>query len=365
MLKGMRCPDRAVLQAYIDGELNSIEKAELGKHLTSCPACSRRLEEMLKTADFCCEHLKDLRQQYQDIDVTGMDEVWTNITRTTVTRRKGEVLMKFKRFGIAAAIVLAFTFLFSVPSVQVMAENLLQIFRVEKMTTVSFTHSDLNQIEEALYSTEAENIDIDSIGTFKTNGEWERNEIKVEDLKNLPFKAKLPAEPYDEKIKDMTVEKVSDLEVKLKVENVNKILKSLGSDYLLSENIDGKTFRIVIPEVLTVSFDKYELVQGPGLEIQVPAGVDVNEVAKALIALPIWPDHVKKQLESVSNWENTLPVPVLEGEHEVVKINGNEAIYLEEADTKYLVWQDNGVMFWLGGSDCDKDELLNVAESMR
>jgi hypothetical protein len=40
--------------------------------------------------------------------------------------------------------------------------------------------------------------------------------------------------------------------------------------------------------------------------VEVPTGVNVKKVAQAMVALPIWPDNIRTQLESVGDWEHTL-----------------------------------------------------------
>jgi hypothetical protein len=47
--------------------------------------------------------------------------------------------MKTKKFAIAAALVLALTAIGSMPAIQTAAANLLQIFRVEQVDTLTMT----------------------------------------------------------------------------------------------------------------------------------------------------------------------------------------------------------------------------------
>jgi hypothetical protein len=66
------------------------------------------------------------------------------------------------------------------------------------------------------------------------------------------------------------------------------------------------------------------MIAGPAPEVQVPSGIDVEDVAGALVILPLWPEGVKRQLQAVDDWQHTLVVP---GENvEKVTVRGHDAV---------------------------------------
>jgi hypothetical protein len=81
-----------------------------------------------------------------------------------------------------------------------------------------------------------------------------------------------------------------------------------------------------------------------------------------MVGLPIWPEDVKRQLEAVSDWEHTLLIPANEGAKKV-KVRGQDGVYLEESRSQLLIWEDNGILYFLS-SDSHAD-LLAIAESLR
>jgi hypothetical protein len=87
--------------------------------------------------------------------------------------------------------------------------------------------------------------------------------------------------------------------------------------------------------------------------LQVPEGVDVEQVRKAVLELPFLPDSLKSKLEQTTDWKMTLFVPTggvpvkptVIGGHDVVVTNGNgklSAVWLDGAQLNYLSG-DSGV----------------------
>jgi hypothetical protein len=76
--------------------------------------------------------------------------------------------MKLRKAGAAAAIIAALTLYFSIPSVQVMANNFLQVFRVQQVETLTLT------ARISFYSSSLANgndsLDVEKFGTVEAVG---------------------------------------------------------------------------------------------------------------------------------------------------------------------------------------------------
>jgi hypothetical protein len=93
----------------------------------------------------------------------------------------------------------------------------------------------------------------------------------------------------------------------------------------------------------------------------------VNEVRSAILALPIWPDNVKRQLEGIKDWQNTLIVPNVDGSANEVTVAGNSGVLVDNGTSPALLWQDGSVICALTSysQGVSGDMLINTAEALR
>lgn len=357
----MKCPDEGKLLLYLEHKLELGEYQDTAQHLTDCPVCSARLTELRRNYDFTARKMAGLWEERQQAPVAGQQKVWQQIQMQQQFDKKGVRLMKIKKFTIAAALVLALGAIGSIPSVQTAAANLLQVFRVEKVDTLSMTPGDMQKIEQAIYDG-AGNIDIEDFGSVKSTGESGYYKIESEDLANLDFQVKAPT-LTDETATEYSLQKTPVIEVKPNVESINKLIKALGGSYKLPAALNGQTCKFEMKDALISTYNKYELTQVPAPEIEVPDGVNVPEVAQAMVQLPIWPDNVRTQLEAVGDWEHTLIIP--DENSKKVGINGTNGVLSEHERYRTLIWQEDGMLYILGSQSENEADLIAIAESLR
>lgn len=358
----MICPDAGRLLLYLEGELSPDENQAMMTHLTSCSRCLHRLNQVENSLLFTRQNLACLTEVSKQADPSGKTKVWEYVKSHSLNQRKESIRMKIKKIAIAAVIVLSVGILGSTPSVQTVAANFLQVFRVQNIDTLTIGPNDMAQIENALCQGN-QSLDMEKFGSIKSVGENEERSLAADELNNLAFQVKLPV--LMEGIEaEYNLQKMPTVEVRPKVENVNKFLATLGSEYKLPMALDGQLCRITLGDSLTVQYPDLLLYQGPSPQIEVPDGVRVEEVARAMVALPIWPDNIRRQLEAVNDWEHTLLIPSSE-QAQKVKINGNNGVLLNEAKQRALIWQDNGILYLLQDQSAQQLDLVKIAESLR
>lgn len=357
----MKCPDEGKLLLYLENQLSHDENQDTANHLTNCSACSARLAALQDNYDFAARNLAGLWETRKSAPVTGQQKVWQQIQTHQEFEKRGVRAMKIKKFAIAAALVLALTAVGSLPSVQTAAANLLQIFRVEQVDTLTMTPGDIQKIEQAIYNGTG-NIDIEDFGSVQSVGESGSYKIVSKDLAGLDFPVKAST-LTDESATAYSLQKTPAIEVRPKVKRVNELLKTLGSSYKLPAALDGQICKFKMGDALVSSYHEYELIQGPVPEIEVPDGVNVKEVARAMVALPIWPDNIRTQLESVGDWEHTLLIP--DENPQKVSINGTQGVFLDHKPFSILIWQEDGMLYSLQSQSKDKADLTAIAESLR
>lgn len=359
----MNCPNEGQLLLYVEKQLTDDEYSMIAAHVRTCVHCSKTVEEIRQTLNFTCMRMLPVDEPVISEPVPGQERIWENINRHLNTNKREGLKMKIKRVSIAAAVVLALVMVGSIPSVQDAAANFLQVFRVQKVDTLTLSPADMNQIEQAVREgTNGQSIDLESFGTINVEGQQQESTVSYDQLGSLGFACKLPGS-IDPSQGQYTLQSMPTVEITPDVEKVNAFISALGSSQLLPEALDGKTFQIKMGKCLVASYGDFRLIQGPSPELEAPGDVKVSELAEAMVALPIWPDNVRRQLESVSDWQHTLLIP---GENnEKVKVDGEDAVLMKDKSNNILIWQDNGMVYTLEDCSGKNLNLVEIAESMR
>lgn len=352
----MKCPDEGTLLGYLDRELPPEEQRAVRQHLDYCQDCSSLLREIEDNLDFSREKLGILFDGSQFSEVSGQEKVWASLQPVIRPGKRGTTYMNFKRWSVAAVLVLVLGITAYVPSFRTAVADLLQVFRVEKVETLTLSSQDMRDIQKALEAGSA-NIDLKSFGHIETNGKSTERKLTREELSGLPFRPLLPAGREG----DYSLVNNPTVEITPRVENVNRLLKSLGSQDLLPQTLDGKTFKVSMADTFVADYSDFRMMVGTSPELQVPPGVDMKEVIRPMINLPIWPEGVREQLATIDDLEHTLVIP---GEKvEKVTINGSPGVISRDGQTT-LIWQNAGLFYILTDQSGGKADLLGIAQSL-
>lgn len=99
---------------------------------------------------------------------------------------------------------------------------------------------------------------------------------------------------------------------------------------------------------------------GAGPALKLPAELDANAFRAALLALPGLPADTVAQLKAVKDWERTLIIPVPEdATTRNVSIKGNAGLLIADAQGQhaFVVWQQGGMLFAVGGTLTEAEAL--------
>lgn len=385
------CYDEGILQAYLDGELDELTSKNIEEHVKTCSTCSQKLEELKFINEFTANALKT-----SDID---LNEAWMAFNEKLSkenNKRKGVVSLftKYKK-AIAAALIIAFIGASAFfPPLKNAEAKLLNIFRLDKMQVITITPEDITQIQNQFYDKGIKNISLKDYGEIIKDGSWEGQQISPDELdkvkSELGYEIKLPADENFE-IKHAYISKTEGLEFILKVDKINELIKTFGGTHLFPKELDRKPIIINFGKAIDMDLQRrgsekvqvvLDIVKTP--EIVVPEGVDVDKVIDALANLPFLPENIKRQIASVTDWKETLPIPMSMDNNTEIKeitIRGNKGILFVEKSGPYFVtlgWIENGVMYNLTiwpnptgdkQNSLVKEEAINtlmqIANSMR
>lgn len=372
----MKCFETGILQAYIDGELEIDIKKKLENHLAVCQKCKDQLDELKVNDDFVFEKITSYRQFTFDnagpsVKTTAAEP--KKLPDYSIEKGAEGFMSKYKKLIVSAcSIALVFTCL-SFQPVRAAISNVLSIFRVENIQGIKFTLEDIQKIQKKLNNLESE-VDMNKLGKINRTG-GEIKQISLEEASKLAGDSSylLPGE-LSSYTPQISTTAPSRLEFNLNVDDVNYLLKSFGAQKLLPESIEDKTFAVNFPRQFNIIYridnKPIGIVRMESPEIEVPDGVNVDEIYDCLVDLPILPDNIKNQLKSIKDWKHTLYVPVVEEKSEEVDIKGCKGYLTTGTGTKTkqsyssLIWYNNGIIYGIHG-DIGKTGIINIAKSIR
>ena len=376
----MSCYNPGDLQAYLDGELDFGVKAELEKHLLHCGKCCRALEQIRENQSFASARLAGYMQALASAEF-DTSQAWIRFNKKRLSTgkespliKKGvlSMLAKYRAAATAAAIMLALAVTFSFGSVRSAASDLLTIFRVEKVRTINLTASDLAQIERA-FREGAGKVDIENFGKLEFSGGNESGKVTLEEARGtVDFELVLPdVLPGDYQLQEVHKYSGGHMEFTLDTIKTNQALQSLGSEKLLPEELNGRTFAVESPVQISAGYtgpgnQNVYIWQGRSPELIAP-GSDVNAIRDALLALPFLPENLRAQLASINDWEHTFLIPNVGGSSQEVDVNGVPGVFIgqngSEKQASCLIWQKDGVVYAVSGR-VDLGQALQFAAAL-
>lgn len=371
------CYSTGTLQAYLDGELPAARRQEVEQHVQSCPRCREqlgRLEENLAFARSCLTgYAAHVSRWPVQSEVAWQKLLAGEGVSENNWRKGGTMLTRFKKAVAVAAGIALLGGAFSLQPVRGFAENLLQIFRVEKIQTVQISAEDLSQLRQHLEKSQGE-FRLANLGQFRVAHKSRASKITLAEARqqaSFPFRVIQDYQPYVEYVEK---EEANQFSLRLQVEQANAILQSLGGQKLLPRELDGQEFTIKTGDAYRTVYrdprgqNTITHVQMPAPELLVPRGVDVAALRQALLELPFLPDNLRRQLAAVQDWQHTALIPVMEGQAREVAVDGTRGVYFsgqgEAAGTGTLIWQKDGVSHMLHGH-LSLEKCLELAERLK
>lgn len=384
----MMCYNTGSLQAYLDGEITGNEKSGMEEHLRTCKRCREQLELLRENQVFASGMLAGYMSSLGRGEVdTGA--AWNRFKgeykiRQESKKYKGDtkkgvltMLSRYRVAATAAVMVLALAFSFSFGAVRTAASELLTIFRVEKVQIISITPEDMTSIEKAMREGTGA-VDIDNFGKLEFNGNQKPERTTIENARGaLDFQLNLPAGlPGGYSEPELYLDSGGTMNFTLNTVNINQLLQSFGSEKLLPDELNGKTFTVEIPAQITAKYtgaDNSRIIVNEGRSPELVApGSDVVTIRDSLLAVPFLPDNLRSQLASINDWQHTFIVPNVGGSSQEVKVAGTQGVFInppdgaksEAGDISALIWQKDAVVYAVSGS-LTLDQALDIANTMK
>ncbi|WP_040952794.1 hypothetical protein [Gorillibacterium massiliense] len=255
---------------------------------------------------------------------------------------------------------------------------MMDTFRIGHLQTVEISDNDITKLQEALAggNFDQSSFDLQQYGQVELNGDGRSiQSVTMDEAVKL---AGAPLKRLADNGGEVTYQSAFDVTMKLNVDSVNRFLTRLGGKVKFPADADGKPIAIHMPEVVYANLNgaaaaadgantaAYKFLQQSKLpSLDVPAGIDVDQVRKAVLNLPFLTDELRGKLEAIQDWKSTLPVPVLTGSSREVKVAGNDAVLANDHGDRSIIWLDGEWLYRLSGSTDaypTEDDLIQDAE---
>lgn len=381
------CFDLGQLREYLDGESGEELSREITSHLEACSRCRECLARLERDDSLVGEKFRawtepsthrpaDLENAWESIMRRSSENRNPRPRTITFFKTRQEVRSMIRRYRTAAAVAvvaLCFGIAMSFGPVREAVADLLVVFRAEKITTVSITTNDLQRIQSTLKHG-GRTIYLEQFGKVQVSEKIELRPTTLAEAQRLvDFTVKTPGTlpPGLPQLKMFYVND-STASFTLKVNNVNSLLASLGSQTLLPQELDGKTFTISLPAAVVYrsavngSRPELTIVQSRSPELGVPDGVDLSQVRQALLSLPVLPEDLRRQLTAIEDWQSTVVIPDVDGSTRSVTVQGVKGVLItgNNNSVNCLMWIKDGVINMVQGN-ITADQALEIANSLR
>lgn len=279
----------------------------------------------------------------------------------------------------ALALVVAVVGLLALPPLRAAADELLSIFRVQKLVFVPVSRERLDQLNKL-------NFDKDTLFVTKPKVEQSappRTVASAEEAASViggtvgQPKA-FPSAPLSS---DFTVSSPSKMQFQVNVAAARQLLALMGiDDVSLPDALGAAPIAVDVPAFVQAHYHgtNYDMTlhQGRSPSVALPDGVDLSQLGKAALRLLGMPAADAELASRTINWNNTLLFPFPKDTDDIrqVTVGGENALLVSGGrrgdQHRQLYWQ-HGDMFYMlqaGGSLSEVDmiaAMVAAAESIQ
>ncbi len=391
-----RCHDEGALRAYLDDALPAEERAALAQHLSGCAACREHLAELralmaragaLLTPPPAPDpqpSLARLQAMYGRPSVTGVAAVeGQQAPPDTKNKRRISMRNTSARFwsgsrrplfaGLAALVAVLSLLIF--PPVRAAADGFLQLFRARAVVFVPVDPQRIAQLEQLNFDPQTLFLERPTVeGQDKPRAVGSTLEAANAAGFAVRQPTLFPTEPTSRKF---AVGEPHTAQFRVNVENARQLLELMDvRDVTLPDALGSEPIVADIPAFVEAGYrgSRYELtlLQGRSPTVQLPEGVDLAQLGKAMLRLLGTEPAQAEALSQSIDWENTLlfPFPSQMGNIRQVTVDGTPGLLMgggnDNQSAWQLYWQRGDEIYMLGSRGNISDlQLIEIAESVR
>ena len=368
-------PKDDLLRALVDQELCKIQTDQIKEHLRRCPACSGRLVAVQSRAKVVNTSLDRLTPTARELPratqsaYQQFSKVRKEISPTMFTKRSF-----WASLGVIAVLAVAL----SITPVRAWASSLLNLFRVQQVTVISFDpqaaregRDSLSGREDAIEQVLKDNLEIVEQGEMQT---FSRPE---EAAQAAGFTPRLPVQNESAQY---FVKPAMQANFTIDQPTLQALIDAVDVDLQIPESMNGKVVNLDVPTSLVTIYGGCpvadgpdslpngctSLIQLPSPSVNAPEGLDVPKMGEAMLQFLGYSADEARSLSARIDWTTTLILPIPQGEgiaNQDVTADGVPATFLTHEDSQdyVLVWVKDGILYALQGAGNLEDAQAIVA----
>ena len=387
-----------------DGELRAALDGELGpdelKHLESCQQCRSRQSMLEAQIRPTAERLRFLSSHTQDMSLSP-STAWKKFNHEKLSQKETSMFRKlfaspFIKYGASAALVIALVLAF--PATRALAGELLNLFRVQRVTVVPIDFTGMQQLE-GVVGHDISQLVSNSITMKKEPGEPVSAASAEEASQLAGFKVRAPQGQTPSRISVMSGAAFAFTIDRAKAQ---ALLDEAGrSDLVLPEEVDGADVSVNIPSSVSIAFgtcpepsnegeveremeretttsgspgriykDCIILAQIPSPEVSAPASLDIAKLAQLGLEFTGMTAEEAAEFTSTVDWTSTLivPIPKNAASYQQISVDGVTGTLIErpsdDAPQFALFWVKDGIIYTIGGLGNNTQKALELANSL-
>ena len=388
--------DDGQLRAALDGELHKNELA----HLANCAICRSRQKELESQLQFTSDKLAFLASATNASRLSSTS-AWSRFKSHKLTQKETSMFRKLfsapiVRYGVPALLVLALVFAF--PATRALAGELLNLFRVQRVTVVPIDFTGMEQLNGAVGNNISQLIS-ESVTMQKEPSDPVNVATADEASQIAGFAVRAPEGTTPSRISVMSGASFTFTIDRAKAQ---ALLDEAGrGDLVLPAEVDGTDVSVNIPSSVSIAFgtcpepsndseaaremqretttsgspgrvykDCLILAQIPSPEVSAPASLDIAKLAQIGLEFTGMTAEEAAQFTSTVDWTSTLlvPIPKNAASYQQVTVDGVTGTLIErpsdDAPQFALFWVKDGIIYTIGGLGDHSQKALEIANSL-
>ncbi len=377
------------LRAALDGELNG----QLLRHLEDCKSCQKRQHILQMKVEEISHNLAFLANQESVSAPTVQNSLKHFYARKLPQKEKPMLKRLFAsntvRFAAVAVLLLAL--IISIPATRALADEVLNLFRVQQVTVIPVDFTGLQDLTgSGALGTQFTELVSSSVTVTQKPGD----PVIATDANDASQKSGFTVRlPKNSTTSHLSVTNAAAFKVTVDRTKAQAILNESGrTDLVLPDAIDGAVISVTVPASVRADYgtcpdpsapdlnksgtpgrnypDCVILAEIPSPTVDAPASVDVAQLAQIGLEFTGMSSDQAAAFTNSVDWTSTLvvPIPKNAATYEQVPVDGVTGTLIQrpadDAPQYVLIWIKNGIVYSIGGLGSNSQQALDMANSL-
>ncbi len=377
------------LRLALDGEL----EPHALQHLTSCDDCRARQARLQTQVDHVAQHLAFLTPSEQDQAPSAQSAMQHFHARRTIQKETPVLKRIFASSAVryAAVAALLLILIVSIPAARALADQVLNLFRVQQVTVVPVDFTGLQDLtgSSALGKQVSQLVSSSITMTHKPG-----NPVDAADAADASQKTGFAVRlPKNSTVSHLSVLNAAAFNFTIDRTKAQALLDEAGrSDLVLPQAIDGAVVYVTVPASVRADYGtcpdpsaadsvtsgspgrKYPdcmiLSEIPSPTVNAPANVDVAQLAQIGLEFTGMTREQAAAFTQSVDWTSTLvvPIPKNAATYKQLTVDGVPGTLIQrpadDAPQFVLLWVKDGIVYAIGGLGTNSQQAIDMANSL-